>query len=168
MCPPATIFGRSLIPSGSDVGLSNQILSVPQLADAQQDVLSRLSPGLQSFFAKRAAAKQSTQGSPAATTDATGEPMTKKAHSRNRPGMPKETAASAPATAAASQKTSAHAASAQLPAKQPLLKPEHQSSSLVSRLRFSLRGEVVEIKPDKGGAAGHIAQQQVVQRDILR
>ena len=162
------MFGHSLIADGSVIGLFNQVLPVPQLADAQQDVLSRLSPSVQSFFAKRAAAKQSTQVSapPAATADATSKPITKEAPSR--PGMPKETAASAPATAALFRKVSARAASAQPPAKQPLLKPEHQSSSLVSRLRFSLDGEVVEIKPNMTGTANHTAKQQVVQRDILR
>lgn len=70
-------------------------------------------------------------------------------------------------TAAASMTSFNSTASAALP-QQPPAAAQQQSSSVVSRLRFSLAGDAIELKPDSADHVSGLQEQQVVQRDIIR
>lgn len=146
---------------------------VLQRADAQQEVLSRLSPELQSYFLKRAASKQRNSSQAADRSAVSNAPSTLQSP---QPAASGSQAVHAPRSGAGSsgsaKESGLQASSANQPAApnstgrlQNARVSAADMSSLASRLRFSLAGQVVEVQPLASQAA---ASKQVVQRDILR
>lgn len=163
-------------------------MSPAEVEEARQELMSRLSPSAQAFLAKRAAAKcrssgPTTAGGPPAT--AGDQPVTVKGNSTTaavqaatsgQAGHPTPTSKARKAYAAGSaagQAGKAGTAHASIAQSRHASSAERDTGSnsnsgdVVSRLRFSLEGQVVGLKAtsDTGGPG---ADQQVVQRDILR
>ena len=161
-------------------------LNILQVEEARREVMSRLSPAAQAFLVKRAAAKQRNVMPPQASQATTSGGWT--ATAVEQPTTAIHAAGAQQAGPAALSSNSSTAGKAQhASAVQRLVSAERHTTysaerdtgansnstpdagaNIASRLRFSLEGQVVGLKAASENDSGPAADQQVVQRDILR
>lgn len=165
-------------------------MSPAEVEEARQELMSRLSPAAQAFLAKRAAAKRRSSGPTTAgglPATAGDQPVTVKgdcttaadqATTSGQAGHPSPISKARKAYAAGDIAGKAGTACASIAQSRRASSAERDAGSnsnsiepngdVVSRLRFSLEGQVVGLKAISDAAGGPGGDQQVVQRDILR